>query len=197
MYYPNRQPILPRLPFADEMKRLPISALFFLALAAWLAAQKTDPTFYAESFRHGSTRVTEESFVMNLTPENPTYRELIKDAHGHDCFVFTVAPQVLEGRNEIVSWQARLVDLHHAMYENILMTSTEPSSDAQNNLWRLDPRQYGAVPTRAKRIIRVDGFYVTLQIRADHFTPLDSPYLDSMTVQVDFKNGDPRAAPPP
>jgi hypothetical protein len=152
---------------------------------------------YAESFRHGSTRVTEESFETKLTPENATYTELIKDSHGHDRYVFTASPQVLEGRNEIISWLAKLADLQHGTYDNILMTSQEASSDSQNNLWRLNPSQYAAVPTSAKRIVKVDSFYVTMQIKAHHFTPLDSPYLDSMTVQIDFKNTDPRAAPSP
>jgi hypothetical protein len=178
-------------------KKTLASAFFFLVFVSTLWSQDTPPIVYAESYRHDATPITEESFEMKLTSEDSTYRELIKDARGHDRFVFTVTPQVLEGRSEIVAWQARLVDLQHAMYDNILMTSQEPSSEPQNNLWRLDPRLYTAVPVGAKRVIKVDGFYVTMQITAHHFTPLDSPYLDSMTVHVDFKHSDPRAAPPP
>ena len=48
-----------------------------------------------------------------------------------------------------------------------------------------------------RRVIKVDGFYVVLQVKAYHFTPLDSPYLDSMTVAVEFRNTDPRQAEPP
>lgn len=178
-------------------KKYVAPALFLLVLANALCAQDAPPTVYAESYRHDATRITEESFEMKLTSEDSTYRELIKDAHGHDHFVFTVTPEVLQGRNEIVAWQARLVDLQHAMYDNILMASQEPSSEPQNNLWRLDPRLYTAVPVGAKRVIKVDDFYVIMQITARHFTPLDSPYLDSMTVHVDFKHSDPRAAPSP
>jgi len=39
----------------------------------------------------------------------------------------------------------------------------------------------------------VDGFYVVIEAKAIHFTPLDSPYLDSMAVQFSFSNDDPRA----
>ncbi len=179
------------------MKKTLIFASFFLALAAALSSQNPPPTLYAESFRRGATRVTEESFDMKLTPQDPTYREIVKDAHGNDRFIFTVAPQVLEGQEEIISWHADLVDLHHAIYDNILMASPSPSSDAKNTLWRFDPGKYAAVPSRARRIIKVDSFYVAMQIKAYHFTPLDSPYLDSMTVHVDFKNTDPRSTPPP
>jgi len=173
-----------------------ILASFLLAHTVALRAQQT-PMIYAESFRRGATRVTEESFEMKLTAANPTYRELIKDAHGYDRFSFTVSPQILEGDKNIISWQANLSDLRHPIYQNVLQTSQEPSSDAQNSLWRFDPGQYAAVPTNAKRIVKVDSFYVTMQVKKYHFTPLDSPYLDSMTVQVDVKNTDPRPAAAP
>jgi hypothetical protein len=45
----------------------------------------------------------------------------------------------------------------------------------------------------AKRIIKVESFYVVLQVKAHHFTPLDSPYLDSVTVAIEFTNTDPRS----
>jgi hypothetical protein len=181
------------------MKKFLISAFIIFALAhsGVLLAQDANPTIYAESYRRGTTQVTEESFDMKLTPENSTYREVIKDEHGNDRFVFTVAPRTLEGQNEVISWQAKLADLRHSAYDNVFMTAQEPSADAPNNLWRLDPGQYAAVPARARRIVKVDGFYATMQIKVYHFTPLDSPYLDSMTVHVDFKNSDPRAAPAP
>jgi hypothetical protein len=43
------------------------------------------------------------------------------------------------------------------------------------------------------RVIKVDGFYVLMQVKDLHFTPLDSPYLDSMAVHFAFSNSDPRA----
>ena len=48
----------------------------------------------------------------------------------------------------------------------------------------------------ALRIVKVDGFYVVFQVTALHFTPLDSPYLDSMTVTFTLSNKDPRSAQP-
>ncbi|HEY6765978.1 MAG TPA: hypothetical protein VI386_14535 [Candidatus Sulfotelmatobacter sp.] len=177
------------------MKKLPILAFFLLIITTFLRAQDLTKTMYAESFRHGSTHVTEESFEMKLNLDEPTYRELIKDARGNDRFLFTVAPQVLEGGTQVICWQVKLEDLHHGIYENILQISQERSDGAQNNLWRLDPGKYASIPIDTKRIIKVDAFYVTMQVKGHHFTPLDSPYLDSMTVQVDFKNSDPRVAP--
>ncbi len=161
-----------------------------------LLGQSDSPTIYAESFRQGSTQITEETFEAKLGPQNPSYRERIKDSRGNDRYELTITPQVLEGGNQITSWRVRLRDLRHNIYSNILvadqLTNQEPSPDAKNNLWRLDPNRFGPVPIRARRIIKVDGFYVMIQVKDFHFTPLDSPYLDSMAVRFAFSNSAPK-----
>jgi hypothetical protein len=155
-------------------------------------AQAPGPAIFAESFRHGQARVTEHSFEMKLNPQNPRYRERIKDLAGNDRYELTVVPQSPEGDMQITSWHLRLKDLHHGIYDNILRAAQEPSSDPHNNLWWLNPDGFAPVPILTRRIIKVDSFYVTIEVKAYHFTPLDSPYLDSMTVDVKFSNADPR-----
>jgi hypothetical protein len=160
-----------------------------------LPAQSTTPTLYAESFRQGPTRVIEETFEAKLTPQNWVYRERIKDLNGADRYVFTIFPRGPEGDTKVTSWQVKLADLHHPIYDNVLLATQAPSDDPgdlRNLLWRLEPGNFARVPVGAKRIIKVDGFYVVLQVKAHHFTPPDSPYLDSMTVAVEFRNTDPR-----
>lgn len=176
------------------MRREAISILAWVMMAAPLLGQNTPPTtLYAESFRQGSIHITEESFDASLSPANPTYRERIKDAAGNDRYEMTITPLVLEGGNQITSWRVALKDLRHTIYNNILVADQVPSPDAKNNLWWLNPNRFSAVPIRARRIMKVDGFYVVIQVKDMHFTPLDSPYLDSMTVQFAFTNRDPRS----
>ena len=163
-----------------------------LILVATATAQSDSPTIYAESFRKGSTHITEEKFEAKLTPANPTYRERIKDSAGNDRYELTVAPQGPLGDNKITSWRVKLRDLHHTIYNNLLLEEQEPSQDPKNNLWWLNPNRFGGVPIQARRIVRVDGFYVVFEVRDLHFTPLDSPYLDSMTVGFELTNSDPR-----
>ncbi len=158
-------------------------------------AQRTSPAFYAESFRRGTTQIKEERFEARLTPENPTYRELLKDTAGNDRYELTITPQGPEGDNRITSWRVKLRDLRHSIYSNLLLAEQQPSTDAANNLWWLTPNPFGPVPIRAKRIMKVDGFYVVFQVKELHFSPLESPYLDSMTVQFAFSNRDPRTGP--
>jgi|SRR3984957_5917358 len=174
-------------------------SLFALLLLGSLFAipafGQSAPTIYAESFRKGATQITEESFEAKLTPQNPTYRERIKDLRGVDRYEFTITPQGPEGDKQITSWRLKLKDLHHEIYNNILLENQEPTPDPKNNLWWLDPNSFGGVPIRARRIMKVDGFYVIIQVKDLHFTPLDSPYLDSLNVQVAFSNSDPRVSP--
>ncbi|MGD0164099.1 MAG: hypothetical protein ABSB39_16635 [Candidatus Sulfotelmatobacter sp.] len=178
------------------MKLQLFAPLLLLFAAPPLPAQSTATLVYAESFRQGSTRIVEQSFEAKLTPQNSIYRERIKDSHGNDRYIFSLLPLGPEEDNEITSWQAKLADLHHPIYDNILLTSPQPSDDPKNvakdALWRLEPGNYAPVPARARRIIKVDTFYVVLQVKTFHFTPPDSPYLDSMTVDVAFSNTDPR-----
>src|SRR5258708_4548955 len=167
-----------------------------IALAAFitaaLQAQTASRAIYAESFRQGATRITEESVEAKLDPQNRTYRERVKDSRGADRYILIVTPQGPEGDHQITSWHVKLTDLHHSIYSNVLLASQEPSADPKNNLWWLNPAQFAPVPIRARRIMKVDSFYIVIQVKDFHFTPLDSPYLDSMTVEFTFTNTDPR-----
>ena len=171
---------------------LPVIVLF----AVPVFAQSAPPTIYAESFRKGATHIIDDSFDVKLSPANPTYRERIRDSHGADRYELTIAPHGPEGDNRITSWRVALRDLHHTIYSNVLLEDQEPSQDPGNNLSWLNPDQFGAVPILARRIVKVDSFYVVFQVKALHFTPLDSPYLDSMTVTFTLSNKDPRSAQP-
>jgi hypothetical protein len=164
-----------------------------LFIATYSVAQSPPAPVYAESFRQGSTHIIEQHFEVKLTPQDSTYRERIKDSRGADRYLFSFAPQGPEGDTEITSWQAKLADLHHVIYDNVLRVSQE-SSNPKDALWWLDPGKFTQVPIAARRIIKVENFYVVLQVKAFHFTPPDSPYLDSMTVTVELTNTDPRTA---
>jgi hypothetical protein len=173
------------------------TVLLLCAAVVPLHAQKEPAVVYAESFRRGPTHITDASFEVKLNPQNSVFFDRIRDTYGNDRYLLTIVPEIPEGEDHVISWQVRLTDLHHLIYNNVLLESQEPSSDPGNNLWQLNPSRFGHVPAKAQRIMKVDGFYVSLQVTAYHFTPLESPYLDSMTVQVKFTNADPRTAESP
>lgn len=181
------------------MKKIAAAVLGGIVLFAGGAAAQSpqatvQPTIYAECVHKGSTRVVEDKFQINLTLDDVTYRQRIRDAAGTEHYELTLRPKILEGDNRVTEWQGSLRDLRHSYYGNLLQFEQEESDQPRDNLYRLNPSQFALVPARAKRVFRVEGFYVVLQVKDFHFTPLDSPYLDSMTVQVELSNSDPRSA---
>ncbi|HET9409973.1 MAG TPA: hypothetical protein VFO39_22240 [Candidatus Sulfotelmatobacter sp.] len=173
------------------MKRVIWISMFMCATAIALA-QAAQKTVYVESFRHGPAQVTETSFEVDLTGQNAAYKQSIKDSHGNERYLISILPQGPEGDSKITSWHVKLKDLHHNIYDNILLTTLQDSPDPKNNIGWLNPSRYAAVPIDAVRIMKVDSFYVVLQVTAYHFNPVDSPYLDSTTVEFKFLNTDPR-----
>ncbi len=96
------------------------------------------------------------------------------------------------GDDKVTSWKLTLKDLQHSFYRNLLMAEQEPSEEAKNNVFWLNPNRNAAVPVRARRIMKVEDFYMSMQVKDVHFTPLDSPYLDSMAISFELTNSDPR-----
>jgi len=170
-------------------------ALLAVLIALSALAQTDSPTLYAESFRKGSTYIVEDKFEARLSPADPDYRERVHDAAGIDRYELTITPQGPQGDNKITSWRIQLRDLRHPVYHNLLVEDQAPSEDPKNNLWWLNPNRFGGVPIRTRRIVKVDSFYVVFQVENLHFTPLDSPYLDSMVVRFELTNRDPRIGP--
>lgn len=176
------------------MNRLVLGLLAVFCIAVSVFSQSGPPIIYVESFRHGSTRITEEGFDLKLTPGNATYRESVKDAQGKDCYELTIAPVMPGGDVKVTSWNVTLRDLRHSFYRNVLMAEQTPSEEAKNNVFWLNPKQSAPVPLRAKRIMKIEDFYMVIQVKDLHFTPLDSPYLDSMAISFALTNSDPRTS---
>lgn len=170
-------------------------AFFVLSiLLAAAAAQTAPPTFYAESFRKGPTHITEDKFDVKLTPEAPVFRQRLKDAGGAERYELLITPKISagEGNDKITSWQVSLRDIRHVIYGNLLQFDQEFSEAPRDNLYWLNPQRNAAVPIRARRIFKIDTFFIAYQVKDFHFTPPDSPYLDSMSLTVQLSNADPR-----
>ena len=140
------------------MNRKVIVFLGWALITPPLVGQNSPATIYAESFRQGSTRITEEGFDLKLTPENATYHETVKDSQGKDRYELTISPLMPGGDDKVTSWRVTLKDLHHSFYRNLLMAEQTPSEEAKNNLFWLNPKQSFPVPVRAKRIMKVEDF---------------------------------------
>jgi len=175
------------------MTQFPRCALACVLLVAGLWAQNTVSFVYVESFRKGSTRITESNFEVALDTSQPACRIAVKDDIGRDRYLLVCAPQrAATGDDRIVGWQVRLADLRHKMYENVLMPVTDPSQDATQIGW-LDPGKFAKIPITRERVIKVDSFYCVVQVKDYHFTTLEQPYLDRINLTVEFTNTRPHS----
>ena len=166
----------------------------FVLLAGAAFSQNSPPTIYAESFRKGPTRITEDKFEQKLTSANPIYKQRLRDSSGAERYELTITPKIGEGEgnDKITSWVVGLYDLRHAVYGNLLQFDQELSEEPRDNLYWLNPPHSAPVPILARRIIKVEGFYFEFRVKDFHYNPPDTGYLDAMTVECGFSNRDPR-----
>ena len=159
-------------------------------LFLWVAAltAQTISFVYVESFRKGSTQVAESSYELQLDPQNPTCQIRLKDQSGHDRYLFACVPQRVGGGDDrILSWQVRLADLHHKLYDNVLMPSSDPTADPTHIGW-LDPGKFAKIAVTTERVVKVDRFYCVVHVKDYHFVTQEQPYLDRMTLEIRFTN---------
>jgi hypothetical protein len=179
-------------------KDLEIIGALMVAIASLAVAQTPPPTFYAESFRKSPVRIAEDKFEVKLSPSNASYKQRLRDSSGAERYELTISPRIPEGEgtNKITSWEVALRDLRYGVYGNLLQFDRELSENPRDNLYWLNPSQSAPVNIRARRIIKVDGFYIAFQVKDFRFFPEYSPYLISMTVQLELTNHDPRSNAP-
>ena len=162
-----------------------------LSLAGTVRAQDPLKPVYIESFRKGSSRVTETAYDVTLNATNPRSKTRVLDANGRERYVLTFEPQ-FGGPNDprFVSWHAALADVRHQMYKNVLMPSLDPLED-KLQVWYLNPSPYALAGFRAIRVIKVENFYCSLQVTNHSFVGTGDPRLSSITVSVRFLNSNP------
>lgn len=147
---------------------------------------------FLQSFRQGHARVTEESFELDLDPANPGCKARVKDSSGSYRYQVVCVPErVGQGDERILGWHIRLVDMHHKIYDDLLLSDPNPAEDKVQVGW-LDPGPFAKIGLKAARVIRVDGFYCWMQVQDAHFSHPPAPYLDRMVVDLKVTNADPR-----
>ncbi|HYM77327.1 MAG TPA: hypothetical protein VE377_15235 [Candidatus Dormibacteraeota bacterium] len=173
------------------MRRAIPQILLLAALSVPVFAQAAPPVLYAESFRQGRVPIEEDGFSVGVSARSAGYVEHVTDSRGNDRYELGIETRLDEAGN-IVSWSVLLRDLRHPRYGNVLMCEREPSDDPIKNLWLLDTSHSSPVPIDAKRVIKVDGFYVTIQVKNRHFAQEGASYPDYADVHFTFTNSDPR-----
>ena len=171
----------------------PLNRLIIALMVIPTFAQTTPSFVYVESFRKGPSRVTEQTLEVDLDPQNPTCQIRVRDQSGRVRYSFVCSPQrVGQGDDRILSWQVRLVDLHHKLYDNVLLTSPDVTEDKVQVGW-LDPGKFAKIPLTTERVVKIDHFYCVIQVKDYHFGTQEQPYLDRMILDVRFTNTHPHS----
>jgi hypothetical protein len=178
--------------------------IWFASLILWvmplggfaqMAPDAAPKPVFLQSFRQGHTRVTEESFQLDLDPANAGCRARVRDSSGLFRYQVNCIPEYANQADlRILGWHVRLVDLHHKIYDDLLL-GTPNSADDKTQIGWLDPSPFPKIGLKAERTIKVDDFYCWMQVQEVHFAHPPSPYLDHMVVNMKFSNSDPRTLP--
>lgn len=167
-----------------------------MSLAPPVGAQTTPGLIYVESYRTGKARISEQTVIANLDVRNPSYKATIHDRDGSNRYNVEITPQkAVETDPGILAWRVQLTELRRRYMGNVLVATQPPkvlTDNATDRAWILDPSPYAGVPILAKRIFKVEGFYCVIQVKQYHkMTPERLP-LDSMRVEIQFTDTDPR-----
>jgi hypothetical protein len=178
------------------MMRLRKRLFLMTVLSGLLWAQAVLKPVYVESFRKGPTRISEQAMVANLDAQSPNFAVTIKTSEGTDRYQLSIEPhRVGESDDGILSWRVQLIDLRRRYLGNFLVSTKPPgvlTDRPQDRAWWLDPTPYAVVPLLAKRVFKVEDFYCVIQVKDRHFLVPERPLLDSMRVEVQFTETDPR-----
>jgi hypothetical protein len=171
-----------------------------LALTIFLPySQQGQDVFYIESWKRGTNQVQEQNICIRLNKAKPEYETLVKDNSGKAQYKLQLWPGRVSGNNSgIVEWMVELIDVTQESEGNLLRPSNDEQQDyfsAKDRIGWLyplkNPKSIGAesdvVPIFARRIVKVENFYVIIEVKDFHFSR-NKEELDSITVQVEFTN---------
>lgn len=173
---------------------------------------------YVESWKEGNKKISNQQIDLFLTPNNSEYQSIITSVKGKQyklSVIFIPASElaISESGKSTDSWKVELreIDLTKDKSESIGDNLLEEVGirGGRNNFPRredligyLYPKDKTRIyangvpfidgkfyyPIKAKRIIKVEGFYVTILVKDFKLNSLDNHKVDSMEISIELKN---------
>jgi len=161
-----------------------------MSVVGLCVADDAGKSVYSESFKKGTTRVTDQALEVTLTPDHARQDFRVLDSSGKPRYTLRFVPDLASGDAKILGWFVRLADGHHKIYDSVLPVSQDLARDPQQ-FWWLDARQFSKTPLQVQRVFKVEQFYCIIQVTdAKRLLP-GQPYLNRMDVAVQFTNTKP------
>ena len=164
--------------------------VFLVSVSISCVVDDAGKRVYSESFKKGATRVTEQTLDVTLTPDHARQDFRVLDSLGKPRYTLRFLPDIPAGDTKILGWFVRLTDDHHKIYDSVLPMSPDFARDPQQ-FWWLDARQYSKTPLDVQRVFKVEQFYCVIQVRDAKRLAPGQPYLNQMSVAVQFTNTKP------
>jgi hypothetical protein len=172
-----------------------------LVWATGLSQQSAGKVFYVESWKRGSTRICETDFFYQLDRITRRHEAVIRDAAGTERYRLIVRFLEREG-NLFDSWAVELREKLDGgrLGPNLLGSEGPgPSGDyfpKENQIALLYPVEepnflrYGidVYPIRAKRVIKVESFYVIIQVEDYKLDREEPKRLEKIDVRIQLSN---------
>ena len=162
------------------------------------------------SWKKGKSRIHEMKYEVSLSIKNPRFRAVIKDDKERDRYVLLVEPFLPSRPTDgIESWSVSLIPEHSGLGKllswedvNLLKPSNDPYQDSFGyddligwfSPWCDEEESKKKNPCRPnnwflqKRIIKVESFYITLQVRQYQYVTGKAPQLAEVVLDVTFSN---------
>jgi hypothetical protein len=145
---------------------------------------------YTEGWKKGTHQVQEQKIVIRLSTRVRVYERTINDAAGQARYRLKIEPTLTESpESSPKAWAVRLIgpddpfsllqpdhdpNKHHftkADFLSLLYPVEEPN-------WR--KTGFMGVPLSSKRVIKVEGFYCIIQVRAYRLSRTSPPAFESI-----------------
>jgi hypothetical protein len=158
-----------------------------------MAAAQTPSICRIKSWKKGTAQADAQTLQIALSTTNRTYRKIINDVSGHPLYRLLVQPAGFIGvADGVVAWHVYLTSLDSS--ENLLLPSNsleQEEYEGPDYLWWFYAGKNHPVPLEARRVVQVEGSYVTLKAEDVKLTAGDE--LESMQLTITFSNTPPPA----
>lgn len=153
---------------------------------------------YAEGWKKGTQQVQEQKIIIRLSTQVRVYERTINDAAGQARYKLKVEPALTESQESSPkAWTVDLIgpddkfsllqpdhdpnkhQFTKADYLSLLYPVEEPN-------WR--KTGFMGVPLSSKRVIKVEGFYCIIQVRAYRLSRTSPRAFESLEVEIEFTN---------
>lgn len=186
--------------------------IFLLVISSLVISTNAQPTdlWYVESWKKGTRKIQEQKLEIKLTRQSPDFKAAIKDTSGKIQYELFIAPNRQEKKADgIHFWNVTLLKAQGVFSKlanddrvDLLKPTNDPFQDSfgwEDMMGMFNPRcddqhiykDNACHPNEwflVKRVIKVEMFYVIMQVKGYQHEEGRGPKLSTLTLNIEFAN---------